>query len=211
MVVEVVGADRRKRVEAMTDADGRYEIGGLKAGSYAIAVTHDEHRSTYPPQWFGEASPGISFGVPPRLNVELKEGERRTGVDVALTRALAIEGRITDPWNDPLGEVEVSVVHASGQMLTVRDARADDQGKYRIFGLAPGRYRVCVRPTESFNIGPPGDTPAILRTCYPTAVREAEASDVSLTTQDATGTHSRAARGEPIDRRHRDRRVRRAR
>jgi protocatechuate 3,4-dioxygenase beta subunit len=194
MVVTAVGADVRKRVEAMTDADGRYEITGLNAGAYAIAVAHDEHRSTYLPQWFGDATPSGFFGPPTRLNVELKEGERRTGVDVALTRALAIEGRITDPWNDPLGEAVVWVVRAPGSMSTGREARTDDQGKYRVFGLAPGRYRVCARPTGSVNIGPPGDAPAMLRTCYPAAVTEAEASGVSLTSQDVTGIDIRVQR-----------------
>ena len=194
MVVTAVGTDLRKRVEAMTDADGRYEISGLTAGAYAIAVTHDEHRSTYLSQWFGEVTPGGWFAPPTRLNVELKEGERRTGIDVALTRALAIEGRITDPWNDPLGEVNVWVVRTPGSMLTGREARTDDQGKYRIFGLAPGRYRVCVRPAGSSNIGPPGDAPAMLRTCYPAAVTEAEASDVSLTSEDVTGIDIRVQR-----------------
>src|SRR5262245_31408281 len=94
MIVTAVGdGERRTLVEALTDADGRYEMAGLAAGAYAVVVAHDEHRSTYLAQAFGEREPTPMAGYPQRFPLRLKDGERRTGVDVALIRALAIEGR----------------------------------------------------------------------------------------------------------------------
>ena len=195
MVVAAMAAGSRKAGEALTDADGRYEITGLAAGSYAVGVAHDEHRSTYLPQWFGETPASEHFLImPPRLGVALAAGEHRTGVDVALTRALAIEGRITDPWGDPLAGVEVIAARASSSAMAVGAAAADDLGMYRIYGLAPGRYRVCVRPGNAINMAPPGEGPAIARTCYPAAVNDADSSDVTLATADVTGIDIRLQR-----------------
>ena len=104
MVVTAVGADDRTSGEALTDPDGRYEIAGLAAGAYAINVAHDEHRATYLEQWLGEATPGAHPSDPHPLTITLAANERRNGVDVALTRALAIEGQVLDPWGDPFQE-----------------------------------------------------------------------------------------------------------
>jgi hypothetical protein len=182
MVVAVMGTDRKTAGDALTDENGRYEITGLAPGAYAIGVSHDEHRSTYLRQWYGESFPSGTF-VPPRFAVTLAAGERRRDADVALTRALAIEGVVLDPLGDPVTRVEVTVTRAAGGLAGVNSAHTDDRGAYRIYGLPPGRYRVCVRPSDwTF-----GDSPVLVRTCYPSAFGESYASDVMLASQDAAG------------------------
>lgn len=47
--------------------------------------------------------------APPRANLTLKPGEVRTGVDMALMRALAIEGRVLDPWGEPMAGVKLQL------------------------------------------------------------------------------------------------------
>jgi hypothetical protein len=78
MVVTLVTADPSKQVEAVTDADGRYEFTGLAPGRYASPPL-----TTTPidilRQWFGETDPAPPFGGPPRLNIELKTGDVRSG------------------------------------------------------------------------------------------------------------------------------------
>jgi protocatechuate 3,4-dioxygenase beta subunit len=183
MMVSVVGTDRQTAAEALTDADGRYEIAGLRPGRYAMAVMHDEHRSTYLRQWVGEALSANAY-VPPRFGLELKAGERRTGVDIALTRALAIEGVVLDPSGDPVTQVEVDVLRAAGGSANSAATYTDDRGAYRLYGLAPGRYHVCVRPS---NDRVAGDSTELVRTCHPAAVTEADAADITLTSLDASG------------------------
>jgi hypothetical protein len=183
MVVAVVGTDRKTAGDALTDVNGRYEITGLAPGAYAIGVSHDEHRSTYLRQWYGESFPSATF-VPPRFAVTLAAGERRRDADVALTRALAIEGVVLDPLGDPVTQVEVTVTRAAGGLAGVNSAHTDDRGAYRIYGLPPGRYRVCVRPSGDWTFG---DSVVLVRTCYPGALGEPYASDVTLASQDAAG------------------------
>jgi Carboxypeptidase regulatory-like domain len=189
MVVAAFGSDRKTAGEALTDADGRYEIAGLRPGDYGVSVTHDEHRSTYLRQWFGEDGPS-NFGVPRRFGIRLNAGDRRIDVDVALTRALAIEGVVLDPEGDPIAQVEINALSAAGGVIG-RPVYTDDRGAYRVYGLLPGRYRVCARPSA----GPiTGDPTGRLRTCHPAAITEADASDVSLTSQDASGIDIRLQR-----------------
>jgi protocatechuate 3,4-dioxygenase beta subunit len=191
MVVAALGSDRKKAGEALTDADGRYEIAGLRAGAYGVNVLHDEHRSTYLPQWYGEDGPSI-FGVPRRFGITLNAGDRRTDVDVALMRALAIEGVVLDPEGDPIAQVEVSALRSAGGVFG-RQMYTDDRGAYRLYGLLPGRYRVCARPSNgAMSAGPEHR----MRTCYPAAIAEAAASDVTLTSQDATGIDIRLQRAD---------------
>jgi Carboxypeptidase regulatory-like domain len=194
MVVTLVTADPSKQVEAVTDADGRYEFTGLAPGRYAIAAAHDEHRSTYLRYWFGETDPAPPFGGPPRLNIELKTGDARSGVDIALSRALAIEGRVSDPWDAPLPAVEVTVTRADGRLLFMRPAYSDDLGAYRVYGLAPGRYRVCARVEGHPDDVPTTDGSRLVSTCHPASVVEAGAGDVALASQDASGIDIRIQR-----------------
>ena len=49
----------------------------------------------------------VSSGMP-RSTIELKPGEVRPDVNIALTRALAIEGRMFDHRDQPMAEVEVN-------------------------------------------------------------------------------------------------------
>ena len=194
IVVTLTTADRSKVIEAMTDAGGRYEFTGVEAGKYALVAAPDEHRSTFLSQRFGDTAPGILVaGVPLPPSVELRAGESRAGVDIALTRALGIEGRVTDPWDDAIAEARVEVRRADGRLHFGYPVYSDDLGFYRVYGLAPGRYRVCASMQERFG-GSDNAPSRLVATCHPAAIVEAAASDIVLTSQDATGVDIRVQR-----------------
>ena len=67
---------------------------------------------------------------------------------VRLDPALAIEGRVVDEFDDPMSNVQVVVepVDAGGSVPGAREHFSDGRGMFRVFGLAPGRYHVCVVP-----------------------------------------------------------------
>lgn len=191
-VVTLSMSDRSRYFEAVADDEGRYEFTDLSAGDFVIWAGPPELHATHLPQVFGEPEPMDSF-VFPRANLRLQPGEGRTGVDMALARALAIEGRIVDPWDEPMAGVDVLLTRMNGSPLSTR-VNSDDRGEFRLFGIAPGRYRVCAAPSNRFADAPSDDAGRLVRTCHPGSVSESGANDVVLTSRDATGIDIRMQR-----------------
>jgi hypothetical protein len=184
-------SDRSKRFEADADTEGRYEFTDLAPGEYAIWAGPGEHRSNHLHQALGQSSPMDFNTAPPRHSLELKANERLTDVNIALARALAIEGRILDPWDQPMSQVSVFLARPDGTPYPAPGGYSDDRGQYRLFGLKPGRYRVCAQP-QVMNVMT--DDLRVVRTCYPASAKATSASDVLLTTEDAIGIDIRIQR-----------------
>ena len=178
--------------EALTDVEGRYEFVGLEPGEYGVVATAGDLRATHLRQAFDRSAPLDLVSSPPRSGVKLEPGERRTGVNIALARALAIEGRVLDPWDEPMAEVQIALTRADGTPYPSFGMHSDDRGDYRVFGLAPGRYRVCAAPQSSADVS--SDASRFVRTCHPAAVAEGDAADVLITTSDAAGIDIRVQR-----------------
>lgn len=168
----------------VTDDDGRYEFTGVEPGEYALSAGPDRHRSTYLQQRYGADTPGPSDVEPPRPNIQVAAGEKRSGLDIALWRALAIEGRVVDPWANGMANVRVQVKRIDKRVRPVGQASTDDRGRYRAYGLAPGRYRVCAEIAEDSDA--PEQSERLGTTCHPAATDEAGAGEIVLSSQDAT-------------------------
>ena len=173
IVVTLYSADRAIQAETVTDKEGRYEFADLAGGKYTVGADNDDHVATYLRQWYGVDQPATLFGNAPPPNVEIARGELRANVDLVLTRALAIEGHVFDPVGEALRDIDISVTYADGNTPGARMAKTDDQGAYRVYGLASARYRVCA---AQLNARAPQDDVALARTCYP---------DMSLMSQDS--------------------------
>jgi len=179
IVVTISSADRVKQIETLTDKDGRYTFTDLAAATYTVGADNDDHVATYLPRWFG--------GDPP-AKIEIGSSESRANVDIALARALAIEGRVFDPQGEPLRGVDVSITPADGQTARPRGSTTDDLGAYRVYGLRAGQYRVCGAILDGPNV--PADGALLGKTCYP---------DMALTSQDSFNIdiHMQARDGSP--------------
>lgn len=182
--------------ETQTDAQGRYEFSGLPAGRYSVTVFPPESKAFYLRQVLGDDGPSDAVRRR-RQPVELRDGEVREGADIAVWRALAIEGRVVDDWGDPVSNIQVRaerLVQGGGSSGWRRTT--DDRGMFRLFGLSPGDYRVCATAgidlVTTPNAQPVRERP--VQTCYPAAVREADSQPVSLATNDATGIEIRLQR-----------------
>jgi protocatechuate 3,4-dioxygenase beta subunit len=191
-LVTLAASGSSRRLEALADAQGHYEFTSIEPGEYMLSALPGELRMTHLGQVFGQVGPMFSAG-PPRSRVKLKAGENLTGLDIALTRALAIEGRILDQWDEPMAGVAVTVVKADGTTYPAMPGYSDDRGEFRAFGLAPGRYRVCASPRNLFEARS-SDTVRFVRTCHLASTTESNAADVILDTEDAAGIDIRVQR-----------------
>ena len=178
-------------IEAVADGEGRYEFSGLEAGEYRLIAGPGEFRATHLRQALGQSVPMEVGGWPPPAGITLRAGERRPDVDIALSRALAIEGRVLDPWDDPMAEVAVVAMRADGTRASAAAVYTDDRGEFRMYGLAPGRYRVCAAPDAPRSSS---DQTRIVRTCHLASTAEPSADDVVLSGTDASGIDIRTQR-----------------
>jgi Carboxypeptidase regulatory-like domain len=185
--------DGARQLETVADAQGRYEFKGLAPGEYGVSAGPPELRSTHLRQAVGRDAPMDRFELPPRSGIQLKGSEVRGGVDLALARALAIEGRLFDPWDEPMAEVHITLQRVDGTHAGSGNIYSDDRGEFRLFGLAPGRYRVCANADGS-SVSARADASRFVRTCYPASLTEADAADVVLGTDDLTGIEIRVQR-----------------
>ena len=109
----------------VTDETGRFEFADLAAGVYSLQVI-----------------PQGGFVRPQRLpSVRVADGQTET-VTIRLERTGAIGGRILDEGGDPLPRARVTASRRGGPGggLSSQGGATDDQGRYRLFDLAPGEY-----------------------------------------------------------------------
>jgi len=185
IVVTLTLIGRSTPLDIVADNDGRYEFTGVEPGEYALSAGPDRHRSTYLHQRYGTDTPGLPDVEPLRPNLEVAAGERRSGLDIALWPALAVQGRVVDPWENGMANVAVLVKRVGQRVRPAGSAFTDDRGMFRAYGLAPGRYRVCAEIEEASDAV--SENARLGSTCYPASADEGGAGEIVLTSQDATG------------------------
>ncbi|MGD0669169.1 MAG: carboxypeptidase regulatory-like domain-containing protein [Bryobacteraceae bacterium] len=154
----------RQRYGAMTTAEGKFSITGLPEGSYIISANR------------------LGFISAPRRSdgFALKPGERKDDLTLKLTPTGAISGTVVDADGEPVENC--SVVAESGR--GGQGSTADAQGRFRIGGLTPGKYRIKATPDEP-------QTPPEIRTdgtaeahysetYYPSALDAASATTIDV-------------------------------
>jgi hypothetical protein len=181
-----------RRIENLTDEDGRYEFTNLPAGGFSVSATAGEHSATHAMTGF-ETRDERGRRVTRLL---LKDGEVRERVDIALPRALAINGRVLDDRGDPLARVSIRVQNAGrGGRHGGYPRKTDDRGQFRVFGLPAGTYTVCADIDTSSVRASLGtaSTPRLIPTCYPSA-SEQDAERIEIASSDAEGVEIRMRR-----------------
>lgn len=149
LVAAVAGDTVNRRVapaRAVTDADGHYLISGLAPGQYQVW--------TLTPNML--ADPNVYNGYFPFFGaikaINLDGDEQVANIDLKLIRGAVITGRVTNSENKPVvGEaINLQLLDKNGNPIlgavpSTYDEmfQTDDRGIYRIYCLAPGRYKVA--------------------------------------------------------------------
>jgi hypothetical protein len=116
-----------------SDEQGYYTIDGVPAGTFSLQAT----------------AAGFVFPVDRSVSITLRAGEERERVDFVLSRLGIITGTVVDEHGEPLEGIRMFAFNTRrfglrylvppsypGEPIT------DDQGRYRLLGLQPGRYLV---------------------------------------------------------------------
>ena len=120
----------------MTDAEGRYELTQLPAGTYLLNAT----RGGYVDVAYGQRRP-FDRGRP----LKLSEGAVLQNIDFAMPPGAVVTGRVVDEVGEAVAHASVSLVrrrYVNGRKRLVgqNGGSTDDRGEFRIFGVAPGDY-----------------------------------------------------------------------
>jgi protocatechuate 3,4-dioxygenase beta subunit len=156
-----------------TNADGRYEAGGLAADAYTVVASKTGYATTE----FGQRRAAY-----PGTKVRVRDGETTERIDLIMQRAAAIAGRVSDENGDPVQGATVSlwqVQFANGRRTLVdsgRTRRTNDLGRVRIFGVQPGRYAIVASAATAGPFRLPGYAP----TYYPGSLSASDAQFVTV-------------------------------
>jgi hypothetical protein len=140
--------EEQERDSVITDADGRFSFSEIPSGRYLLLVSHAGYVASLRPNRAVTTTYTLAPGQ------EIKDAV------VRLIPAAVVRGRIVDEDGDPVSQVQAQAITAGksgsayiGPEVAVTGATADDQGNFRIFGIAPGQYYVKVIPATDFSTG----------------------------------------------------------
>ena len=173
----------RQSVAARTDAQGRFTLTKLLAGSYQLTATAEGFITLD----YGQRTP-----AEPGKRIELADGQNFGEADIRMLKTSAIEGRILDEFGEPVPGLTVQVgqvTFAAGKNRLMPMGGAgtnrptDDLGQFRVTNLPPGDYYVLglagpfAGPTDPAGFGvtyyPGTDNPTQARAVHVTAGQDA--------------------------------------
>jgi hypothetical protein len=128
---------------ATTDADGQFEIDGVKPGRYTVTVEHPG---------FVQAARGRS------MSIVLLAGKDKADLLFHMKPAAVVTGKIVDLDGDPMRDVTVSALRVGSALrgMGFHDSITNDLGEFRIPDLQEGRYTIQALPPQGIK---PSSTP----------------------------------------------------
>ena len=121
--------------ETMADERGRFEL-HVPHGPYNFRAAAGEFKATH---------------VARVSELLIMAGDTFGDFEIALPRAVTVSGSVVDPPQTPLADVivELTPEGATKPMAFDHAPTSDDQGRFRVSGVRPGRYTVCGNPPQS--------------------------------------------------------------
>lgn len=145
--VTLASASPRRTISATSDADGRFVLDVVPPGQYTLTAV----RPGFVTMVYGARLPGTGQrGLP----ISVSAGQRIERLNLAMPRAGAIAGIVTDEYGDPAYNVPVRALryaYDNGHRVvrTAGTGTTNDLGEYRIAHLEPGEYMVTAVPRDT--------------------------------------------------------------
>jgi hypothetical protein len=167
--------DQSGPISTMTDAQGRYELTQLPAGTYHLKAT----RGGFVEVGYGQRRP-FERGRP----VDVSDGAVLENIDFEMPVGGVVTGRVVDELGETVAQASVSLlrrryVDGERQLVAQNGMSTDDRGEFRIFGVPPGDY-VIVGRLETMDFGC-RDRVRYVPTYYPGTAVANEAQRVTVT------------------------------
>lgn len=178
---------------ATTDEAGRYVVGPLQSGFYALRLT--DPADYYAPTFYDNPD----FLAPDDLAVTV--GTDVTGIDMRMTRQAIVQGRVTTEAGAPLAAITVSA-RAVNVSSVEKNATTAPDGTYELHGLPSDFYRVEFSNPTGIYVGEYySNTTLITAATFITAFPGEIITNInaSLITGGAITGKARFANGEPFD------------
>jgi protocatechuate 3,4-dioxygenase beta subunit len=144
---------------ALTDAEGKFRITGVTPNAYSVAY---EKTGFLMPVENAIGGRGTF--------VTLTPGDEKSELKLKLMPTGVITGRVLDAGGEPVERVRMMAYGS-----TTNGSITDEQGRFRLGGLSPGRYRICAQYQDLAGLPPEirsDGTKEVhyTQTCYPGAL-----------------------------------------
>jgi len=152
-----------------SDASGKFEFLELPPGLYTISGS---------PAFYQK-----QFLASRRAEVLVAEAQIVEGLEIALTRAAVIVGRLVDEFGQPIGGMMMNVAGVNDRPGTTSSSAqsSDELGRFRLFSLTPGTYYVSARPWNSISTNPTAPaSEGLLETYYPGTLSRGDATRIEV-------------------------------
>ena len=129
----------------LTDAGGSFSFGGVPLGFFNLTA---ERTGFLPAQGQGQVQP-MSFAP---VNVEAEK--KPDAISLRLTPTATFTGTVTDENGFPLAGSNIQLIRrvisdGRAKLIVANQGSGNDLGEFRISGLFPGSYLVCLNATAS--------------------------------------------------------------